>query len=614
MSEVALGNRQCLDMFPFDRRHSFVLLEDRLAEGGRARLYREPVKIVRCDTVDAVDRAFRDIQSGLAAGLHAAGFYSYELGHVLESCLAPLLPAQRDFPLLWFGLFPPPIDLTGRFIDGIFADLGPPSPLRDIHMAHDRASHAAKVEHVLERIIAGDIYQANLTFPIRFRYDGDPLALYGALRSVQPVSHGCVVSMNDATIASVSPELFIRVDGRHIEARPMKGTTPRGTDRDDDARLRAELVDDPKQRAENLMILDLLRNDLARISEAGSVRVPALFTPETYPSFHALTSTITATLRPGISLKHRMAALFPCGSVVGAPKIRAAEIIADVEDAPRGVYTGSIGAIAPNGDMDFNVAIRTAIVTASGAGRYDVGGGIVADSNPDTEYNEALLKARILTDLGADFELLETFRWSAHDGFVRLPGHLARLERSAAALGFTIDPSALCALLEAETTAWQRGARDMRVRATLARDGSIVITSQPLIAEPQCPTLGIARHRLDPADPYLRHKTTRRAAYEAAFAEAQRDGHDEALLLNHRDVVADGSRNTIFVCVGEVMLTPRVEDGALPGVLREQMVALGQAVAAPVTLEAIVNADRVLIGNSLHGLRVASTRFYDITV
>ncbi|HWK35704.1 aminodeoxychorismate synthase component I [Sphingomonas sp.] len=581
----------------------YVLVEDRLDGAGHARLFRDPVAIVRCDDPRNVDAALARIEAALAEGRHAAGFLAYELGAALEPRLTPLLRLERDTPLLWFGLFREVLAVEGAVADAWLADRGPPPPLSGLAPGHDRPTHVAKVREVLARIAAGDIYQANLTFPIRFGYRGDPLALYAALRAEQPVAHGGLVWTGEASVISVSPELFVRIADDRIATRPMKGTAPRGDDPADDARRLTELVADPKQRAENLMIVDLLRNDLARIGEPGSVAVPALFTPETYPSLHTLTSTVTARLRPGTSLRERIAALFPCGSVVGAPKIRAAEILAEIEDAPRGVYTGSIGTIAPGGDLHFNVAIRTAVVTASGEGRYGVGGGIVADSDPDAEYDEALLKARILTGLAEPYALIETFRWSAARGFVRLEAHLARLAASSARLGFALDRARVERHLTDAARQW--GAEDMRVRLTLARDGTPDVTAAPVAPPPARARLAFAGRPVDAADPFLRHKTTHRAAHEAAFAEAQRSGCDEAILLNRHGRVADGSRNTLFVEIDGRMITPPVTDGALPGILRAELIEADAATVAGIPRDTLMEARRLWIGNSLHGLREA---------
>jgi para-aminobenzoate synthetase / 4-amino-4-deoxychorismate lyase len=588
----------------------FVVLEDRLDRS--ARLYRDPAEIVCCNSPGDVGEAFGRLEAGLGRGLHAAGFLSYELGYALEDKLEPLMPARRLAPLFWFGLFEAPQNLSADVLDEEFAALGPPPPITDLVAFHGRAEHVKKVGAILEFIRSGDIYQANLTFPMLFRYAGDPLTLYGALRTRQPVAHGGVVALPEQTILSVSPELFVKISGGRAFVRPMKGTAARFPDPASDAAARATLTADPKQRAENLMIVDLLRNDLSRISVVGSVRTPALFTVETYPTFHTMTSTVTAALRSGLTLREEFAALFPCGSIVGAPKIRAMEILRELEERPRGVYTGAIGSVSPAGDsiagdLDFNVAIRTAIVGANGEGYYGVGGGVVADSDPDGEYDEALLKARVLSELAKDYGLIETLRWSATEGYWRLDRHLGRLTESANALKFALDRGAAEAKLAAAAAAegW-RDRGDRRVRLELSRDGTLALTSEPLTQRAaQDLKLCIADERLDAADPFLRYKTTRREAFDRAFAQAARANLDEAILLNRLDKVADASRNSIFAEIGGRLVTPRIEDGALPGVLRAALIDEGRAVEGELTLSSLERAERWFVGNSLYGLRPA---------
>jgi para-aminobenzoate synthetase / 4-amino-4-deoxychorismate lyase len=603
VSRSELGARR-LTIFSFnDLDAPYVLLEDRLALDRPARLFSRPVEIIRCEDTGEVDRAFGRIEAGLARGLHAAGLLSYELGYALEPKLARLMPQLREVPLLWFGLFKAPRLVDPQALDNAFASLGAPPPIKGLSSGNDRLQHLENVEEVLRLIAAGDVYQVNLTFPLRFQYADDPLRLYGALRTRQPVAHGGVATLGDMTVLSVSPELWVETRGDQAMTRPMKGTSARGEDMRADQTAREALAADPKQQAENLMIVDLLRNDLARISTPGSVRVPALFTVETYPSFHTLTSTITSTLDAGRTLRERIAALFPCGSIVGAPKVRAAEIIRSLEPSPRGVYTGGLGAVAPNGDMAFNVAIRTAVVTPDGEGRYHVGGGIIADSDPGAEYEEACLKARVLTDLADDYALIETFRWSCIEGLVRLDLHLDRLARSARQLGFVFDRTKTEQALYALVVEWAPG--DRRLRLLLERDGTVEITHGAIVTPSQPLKVDLAVARVDPGDPFLRHKTTRRSHYDQTFEAAVAKGFDEVIFLNRRGEVAEASRNSIFVEVGGRLITPPVSSGALPGVLRGQLISCGRVFEEPVSLR-LLQFNPMMLGNSLHGLRPAS--------
>lgn len=580
----------------------FVLLEDRLSPAGEARLFTAPERIITARTPAEAEGALAALEAAQRDGLHLAGFLAYEFGHSLEPRLAGLRPdGEGGGPLLWFGAFPAPRRLARAAVDAAFAARPAPQPLTQVAPGLTEAAHAAALARVRGYLEAGDAYQVNLTFPIRFRFGGDPLALYAALRAAQPAAHGGIVATGTEILLSVSPELFLEVDGDRAVTRPMKGTAGRGATPAEDAAAAAALRADPKQRAENLMIVDLLRNDLSRVSRVGSVRVPDLFTVETYPTLHTLTSTVTSRLSDGIGAPDILRAMFPCGSVTGAPKIRAMEIIHELEAGPRGGYTGSIGRIDPNGDLAFNVAIRTAVLDAEGRGIYGAGGGIVIDSDPATEYREALLKARVLTDLAADFGLIETFRWTRGGGVLRLDAHLARLSRSAAELGFAFDEEAARARIAAESFEGP----DRRVRLQLARDGHLALTSALLEPVEDRPLrVGLAAARTDAGNPFVRHKTTRRVLWETAFAEAEAAGLDEAILLNREGFVTESARATVFLKRDGVFLTPPLAHGLLPGVLRAALLANGSAREAPLRPEDL-SAGLLLLGNSLRGLRAA---------
>jgi len=346
-----------------------------------------PSCIIRADTPEEVGPALRKLEQAQAEGHWLAGAASYELGYMFSNKLHVLMPANRDVPLLQFGVFEAP--QVGKQIAGDEATLSTPVPVWSL------TDYTAAFDRVKNYIGAGDIYQANLTFPLHCKRTGSLDALYAALQAKQSVPHGALVDLGGPALLSRSPELFFRIDAeRNIKARPMKGTAPRGATPEEDAALVTWLKTSEKNRAENLMIVDLLRNDMSRISEIGSVKVPRLFAIETYATLHQMTSSIRSTLREGTTLTDIFAALFPCGSITGAPKIRAMQIIHELESAPRGAYCGAIGWIAPNGAMSFNVAIRTLTCFENGDVRLNVGGGVVYDSDAAGEYEEALLKGR----------------------------------------------------------------------------------------------------------------------------------------------------------------------------------------------------------------------------
>lgn len=358
-------------------------------------LFCDPCETICAETPGEVNAAFDAIERLGQQGKWLAGYASYELGYLMTGRLGPLLPTRRQEPLLLFGAFDAPGALETPPQDAAQNPI-----LSEFTPGWDFPRYREAFDRVHAYISAGDIYQANLTFPLIARLSGSPYDLYRRLCAVQPVPHGAFVNLGGPVLLSRSPELFFRVDalGR-VETRPMKGTLPRDGDPGEDAARGERLAQDPKNRAENLMIVDLLRNDLSRVAEVGSVRVPELFQVETFATVHQMTSRVVAKLRAGWSFQALCEALFPCGSVTGAPKIRAMEIIRDLEPDPRGAYCGAIGWISPAGAMEFNVAIRTLVLPGDGTVRLNVGGGIVYDSTAETEYEEALWKTRFATSL-----------------------------------------------------------------------------------------------------------------------------------------------------------------------------------------------------------------------
>ncbi len=582
----------------------FVLLDDSLTPGGRCRLFRDPVHIIRCDEPAALDGALRAIEAALAEGFHLAGFLGYELGYLFEPRLARLLPPVRPQPLLWLGVFDDGEDLTAA---GLAAWLGggTADAPGDVRLSLDREDYLARFARAKDYIAAGDIYQVNLTFKHLFSYAGDPLALYRDLRRRQPVRHGALIAAEDFHLLSLSPELFLRCADGIAAMRPMKGTAARGRTLEEDAAQTAFLTKDEKSRAENLMILDLMRNDLGRIAATGTVSVTDMFTVETYRTLHQMTSGVSARLRPGVGIADLLRRVFPCGSVTGAPKIRAMEIIRDLEDGPRGAYTGAVGVIGPEGAVDLNVAIRTLYVAADGRGELGIGSGIVQDSDGPAEFEECLLKARFLTDAEPPFRLIETMRWTRDDGYWLLDEHMERLAASSAYFAYPCDVGAVRRALAAKAAAFREPLQ--RVRLTLDADGGIAITATP-IATPTADAVmryAIAAEPTASTDRFLFHKTTRRQFYDETRERlAAVTGCDEVLFANERGELTEGSFTNLFVERAGRLLTPPLGCGLLNGTLRRHLLAdpargAAEAVLYPQDLAA---ADRVYLGNSVRGL------------
>ena len=571
----------------------FVLLDD-ARPGGAARLYRDPLEIVTARTLAEVRPALERLRAARLDGLHAAGFLAFEAGRGIEPG-AFAGDQETGADLLWFGLFAAPGRLSSAELATLLphpagAHAAPPRP----GIARD--DHAAAFARVQALIAAGDIYQANLTFPAEVRIAGDPLALYARLRAQSAAAWGGVVWTGARWLLSLSPELLFMAKGDRLTARPMKGTATRRPDPAADQAAATRLRDDPKQRAENLMIVDLLRNDLARVARAGSVAVPALFTVETYPTIHQLTSTVTAELQPGRDAVDVLAALFPCGSVTGAPKIRATEIIAEVEPGPRGVYTGAIGRLDANGDAAFNVAIRTLVIEADAPhATLGLGSGIVADSQAGEEWAECIAKGAFVTAGQRPFDLFETMRFDAAAGIMDLDRHLARLGASAAALGFAFDRHMIRNELQAATF---RLRRDARVKLMLSPSGRVAVAIHALPPAPPGPVvIAIAPLPVAPADFRLRHKTSDRGFYDNARAAA---GAFEVVFVDPDGFLTEGSFTSVFVERAGALLTPPLARGLLPGVLRARLLDEGRAREADLTPADL--AGGCFIGNALRGI------------
>lgn len=469
----------------------------------------------------------------------------------------------------------------------------------------EAGSHAAKVEQIQRWITEGECYQINLTFPLDFRIYGHPLALYARLRERQPVRYGAYIVTPEETLLSFSPELFFERSGERVLTRPMKGTAPRGATPEDDEAQRMALLASEKERAENIMIVDLLRNDLGRLAAPGKVQVESLCEAEAYPSLWQVVSSVSADL-PNARLHDLFRALFPCGSITGAPKIRAMQRIADLETTPRGLYSGALGWVAPGGDCRFNVAIRTLQVTPDGRASLGVGSGIVIDSDPGREYAECLLKSRFLTGFDPGFELIETMRLESGK-YSLLTLHLERLAASARALGFACDVPALAVALAEISSACAAGIH--RVRLSLAHDGHYRIDLAKLTDDGQPWQVVLADERLDADDYLLRHKTSARSLYDRALARlADHPGVFDALFLNTRDEVCEGARSNVFVERGGILLTPPLCCGLLPGVMRRHLLESGRARESVLTLDDLLGAPAIHMANALRGLIPVSLR------
>lgn len=568
---------------------------------GRWLCFSEPIAQLRTHTLADVAAVVAEAEAAADRGLWAVGVLAYEAAGAFETALATRSPVVGQ-PLAWFGLYPPPQAVPPPHFPEPIAVAVAPDLSEDDYVKRVGRVHAA--------IAAGDTYQVNLTLRLQGDFDDDPWRVFAQLQAAQPGGFGAYLDLGDVVIASASPELFWRLDGETITMRPMKGTRRRGRWPAEDAALAAELVASEKDRAENVMIVDMARNDLGRIASTGSVRVPALFTPERYPTVWQMTSTVTAETRAG--LDEILRACFPCASITGAPKASTMRLIRDLETTPRGVYTGTIGYWAPGRRAQFNVAIRTAVIDRVRRSlTYGIGSGVVWDSGPVDEYHECLLKGRALTELATAFELIETLRWSPDEGFALVELHLDRLLQSARRFGFALDLAACRAALDESVV----GARDpVRVRLTVTRAGVPCVTTAPAppvawlgadpTREPLC--LRFAIGPIDDRDPWLFHKTTRRGVYEQALMAARRLGScDDVVLWNARGEVTETTIGNLVVAYAGRRLTPPVSSGLLPGTFRRWLLERGMVEEAIVTRTMLGEAEAVWRVNALRGWEAA---------
>jgi para-aminobenzoate synthetase / 4-amino-4-deoxychorismate lyase len=569
--------------------------------------FTEPVGVLEARRADEVAPVIAAAEAATSRGLWAVGFVGYEAAPGIDGAL--VVRERRpgdvfdDLPLVWFALFDEQIDVAP--IQPPVAPSGPAvgMPWR---ASIDLARYEQAIERIRELIAAGETYQVNHTIRLRAQVRGDERGLYRDLALAQRGGYAAYLNIGRYRVLSASPELFLRLDGTRVTTRPMKGTAPRGRWLAEDEQVAVDLVASEKDRAENAMIVDLLRNDLGRIARAGTVDVSRMLEPERYETVWQLTSTVAADLAPGTSVVDVFRALFPSGSVTGAPKVSTMRIIRDLEDSPRGVYCGAIGYLAPSGSgeprANFSVAIRTIVVDSlSGSSEYGVGGGITYDSSPQAEYEEIVAKARVLSSARPAFELLESIRFEPDQGFRHLTEHLERLRSSARYFGFRFDAESAVAACK---HAIEDAVEPVRMRLTLARDGTIGVTTRPIEPSPgRRLRVAIDDDPVDPHDVFLFHKTTLREPYERR--KAKRPEIDDVLLVNTRGEVTESTIANVAVRFRDGWVTPPLEAGLLPGTYRAVLLRDGTLVERHVTPEDLRRADDLALVSSVRGWRRA---------
>lgn len=553
--------------------------------------FAEPSRIISAFSPGQVKTGLREVEAAAEAGCTAVGFLLYEAAGAFDPAMQTH-PAPESIPLMWFAVYDTPPAAVNV------------EDSKDIPCCHDWRPVLSQAEYELrfnlarEYIGQGDIYQVNLTFPFRAEMSTDDFReLFFRVAEYQVSDYRCYIRTPFLHIASLSPELFFSRDGARVTCRPMKGTAPRGRWLAEDTRMAEFLRASEKERAENLMIVDLVRNDLGRVAATGTVEVPELFSVERYQTLWQMTSTVTADIGDTPTWK-LLNALFPCGSVTGAPKIRAMEIIRELEQGPRGVYCGALGRIGPGRQAVFSVPIRTLTLNPiSGEATYHVGSGVTWDAVADGEYQECSLKIRVLTVSPKKFSLLETMRWNGRY-FPFLAMHLRRLRASAVYFGFPeVEEDSLCRRLEKAL----EGHPPARVRLVYTPEGTVSWEVQEWVPWPSRVMLALAKAPVEESeDRYLFHKTTCRDTYRKALEHVPEGTHD-AVLWNSRGHITETTRANIAVRFGTRWYPPPVEDGLLPGIMRERLLTSGFLHERSITVEELYQADELMVFNSVRG-------------
>jgi para-aminobenzoate synthetase/4-amino-4-deoxychorismate lyase len=553
--------------------------------------FAHPQQLVVATTLDEVRPALNVVQQACERGLYAAGFVAYEAAPAFDRALVVRGGGETTLPLVWFGLFAAPQPVPPAPAEGSYQlSAWQPSVSRAVYDQHVAAVRAA--------IARGDTYQTNYTLRLRARFAGDDRAFYEHLRRAQRARYAAYLNTGRQRILSASPELFFHRQDTHITTRPMKGTTRRGRWLEEDEERRAWLAASTKDRAENVMIADLLRNDLGRIAEFGSVHVPRLCEIERCGSVLQMTSTVCARIPARTTLADIFAALFPCGSVTGAPKASTMRLIGELETAPRGVYCGAVGLLTPTGKTLFNVAIRTVVVDAeTGAAEYGVGGGITWDSTAAGEYEEVLTKAALLEEAQPAFELLETMRLE-RGAYHLLARHLERLTASAAYFEIPLDEREARAALAEHARLYPAEAR--RVRLLVAQTGAVRVASAPL--ELSCherAAVALAAEPVSSRDRFLYHKTTNRAVYETRRAAHPRAF--DVLLWNEAGALTEFTNGNLVLELDGRRWTPPRHAGLLAGTMRAELLARGEIAERVLTRADLTRASRCWFINSVRG-------------
>ncbi len=582
----------------------------------RSFLFIRPQAVVRADGGREILPALKKIEDFVNRGFYAAGYLNYEAGLFLED--TRIKNKKFDFPLLWFGIYTRPLIFNHRTLKfsgdtGYLrllrknTHLGKPYKITNPEFSLGPRPYSEYIKKIKKYIEIGDTYQVNFTFKYKFDFHGSTQKLFLDLNSKQSVSYAAFIKHNSLEILSFSPELFFRKKNSRIMVKPMKGTISRGLNIKGDELKKVLLDRSQKDRAENIMIVDLLRNDLGRISEVGTVKPVKIFEVEKYKTLFQMTSSVKSNLKKDITLIQFFRSLFPSGSVTGAPKIKTMQIIEKLEREPRKVYTGSIGFISPKKEAVFNVAIRTILINRKqNKGEMGIGSGIVYDSQAAAEYAECKLKANFLTEKKHDFALIETILYK--DNFFLLPFHLKRICDSAKYFDFKFDRKKIIKTLRQQVRGLKKK-EAYRLRLLLQREGNIKIEAAILKPERnKVIKVAFSKEKIDSRNPFIYHKTTNRNMLDKEYLKGKQKGFDEVIFTNQKGQITEGAISNILIKKNNFFYTPPLSCGLLNGVFRQFLLQKKKIPLKEKVLykKDLLEAERIYFINSVRGMRQVS--------
>ena len=589
---------------------TYALLEDSKSSQKEARnlFFSEVKEEIIATTEDQLPAALAKLEKCREQGLYLCGYIAYEAGYYfVDKKIKQTKPNLKEQNLLHLVAFKSMQVLERKVIDDAFSTLkqDPRSQLcaHGFKLSVPENKYLEAIKKIKQYIKAGDTYQINYTMKFKFRLRGTANALYQALRRSQPVEFGAFLNFPELKIISLSPELFVRKQGDTLVSKPMKGTAKRGLNDKEDEFIVDFLKNDPKTLAENVMIVDLIRNDFGRICQTGSVKVKDLFEVQTFKTIHQMISTVRGKLKSDVSFKGLLYGLFPCGSITGAPKIRTMEIINDLETESRGVYTGAIGYILPNNDFYFNVPIRTIVMNKRNQCEMGIGSGIIYESNAKAEFEECILKADFLTKLNDNFYLIETFKFDAKAHvFEHIKEHRYRLNDSAGYFGFKIKPYVIDERIDEIRVALKDKTENYKIRLCAYQNGEVTISYEVInddISKEK--TVRLGDQKIHSRSIFQYHKTSRREVYNEEYDKASDAGFYDAIILNEKNEVAEGCRHNVFIRKNGQLFTPPINAGVLHGIYRQKFIEAEKAIEQAITLDDLKTCDEIILTNSVRG-------------